>query len=176
MMSLAWPAGEPAIAWHGQIQPVPLHRPQTVQFGRNQRGARTITHPNDLAFRTELEFHWWSKRLKILEGPLAVAMEFSGSTVTRQGRRAPRPDLSNLVKAVEDAGNGVLWEDDRQIMQLAAAIRRWDRQAQPLVALWVWQIPAWPESGDPGVDRQATATAAGTPGPRSLSTVGGVGL
>lgn len=46
---------------------------------------------------------------------IAVVMEFSGNTTTRFGRPAPRPDLSNLVKNLEDTGNGVLWDDDRQI-------------------------------------------------------------
>ncbi len=31
-----------------------------------------------------------------------------------------RPDLDNLVKAVKDALNGVLWRDDSQVIELEA--------------------------------------------------------
>ena len=33
-------------------------------------------------------------------------------------RKISRPDLSNVVKSVEDALNGVIWVDDSQIVQL----------------------------------------------------------
>ncbi len=31
--------------------------------------------------------------------------------------RTSRPDWSNILKAVEDAGNGILWHDDKQLCQ-----------------------------------------------------------
>lgn len=31
-----------------------------------------------------------------------------------------KPDISNFVKLVEDAGNGILWRDDAQIVKLDA--------------------------------------------------------
>ena len=31
-----------------------------------------------------------------------------------------KPDLDNLVKLVSDAGNGILWRDDAQIVRLGA--------------------------------------------------------
>ena len=31
-----------------------------------------------------------------------------------------RPDLSNCIKLIEDCGNGLLWEDDKQIIELEA--------------------------------------------------------
>ena len=31
-----------------------------------------------------------------------------------------KPDLDNLIKLVKDAGNGILWVDDSQIVQLEA--------------------------------------------------------
>ena len=36
-------------------------------------------------------------------------------------RKISRPDLSNVVKSVEDALNGVVWVDDSQIVQLHAS-------------------------------------------------------
>ena len=36
----------------------------------------------------------------------------------------PAPDLDNMIKAVLDAGNGVLWADDRQITDIVAS-KRW---------------------------------------------------
>lgn len=145
MLSTPWPSGSPAITWRAQIQPVPNHRPRVYRGGNNQRAVRTIKPGGDAAFESELQLLWFAAGIrKPLEGVLAVVMEFSGNTVNRWGHRAPRPDLSNLIKAVEDAGNGVLWEDDRQIVQTAASIRRWDRDAAPLVALWVWSLTAWP--------------------------------
>ena len=43
-------------------------------------------------------------------------------------KRASVKDLSNLVKAVEDAGNGILWEDDRFITQLEAYKNKIDKE------------------------------------------------
>ena len=36
----------------------------------------------------------------------------------REDEHIKKPDLSNLVKAIEDAGNGILWHDDCQITRL----------------------------------------------------------
>jgi len=45
-----------------------------------------------------------------------------------------RHDLSNLVKAVEDAANGVLWADDRWIDGITALREAWDNKG---LELWV---------------------------------------
>ena len=36
-------------------------------------------------------------------------------------RKISRPDLSNVVKGVEDALNGVVWVDDSQVIQILAS-------------------------------------------------------
>ena len=34
-----------------------------------------------------------------------------------------KPDIDNLIKAILDAGNGVLWHDDNQVVSVNAAKR-----------------------------------------------------
>ena len=45
--------------------------------------------------------------------PLVLRLTFSAAT--------HRNDLSNLTKAIEDAANGVVWDDDRWIDRIEAA-------------------------------------------------------
>jgi Holliday junction resolvase RusA-like endonuclease len=52
----------------------------------------------------------------------------------RRQHHTSRPDLSNILKAVEDAGNGILWLDDRQVCEVQAAkIFGWQGEAPKLV-------------------------------------------
>lgn len=58
---------------------------------------------------------------KPLDGPLIVDIDFhlpppKRVPKDRKGRPACKPDLDNLVKAVTDACNGILWHDDGQIV------------------------------------------------------------
>lgn len=68
-----------------------------------------------------------------LEGPLELGISFRfrrPQNWSRAKREAiddglevwhtGRPDLDNLIKLVKDAGNGVLWRDDAQIVRLEA--------------------------------------------------------
>ncbi len=69
---------------------------------------------------------------KPLSGPLAVSVTFhfvppkNTSYVKKKQmlhgkiHRIERPDLSNLIKWVEDCGNGLLWEDDAQIFAITS--------------------------------------------------------
>jgi len=47
-----------------------------------------------------------------MQGHVAVAIDIVA-------KRKPRGDIDNLAGAILDAGNGVLWTDDRQIVALA---------------------------------------------------------
>lgn len=48
-----------------------------------------------------------------------------------------RPDLSNLVKLVEDALTGVAWDDDDQVVMLANPVKRFSAHAATLVRVWL---------------------------------------
>lgn len=58
-----------------------------------------------------------------LEGPLAVAFIFFLTKPKSVKREKPsvRPDLTKLIRAVEDALTGVIWKDDAQIVRQTAS-------------------------------------------------------
>ncbi len=45
-----------------------------------------------------------------------------------------RPDLDNLVKSIKDSGNGILWEDDSQIVELYAR-KLWDKEGSIVIEI-----------------------------------------
>ena len=88
-------------------------------------------------------------RRDVLRGPLALSVVF---TFTRPGchfgtgknfgklrASAPKhytktPDLSKLVRAIEDAINEVIWHDDRQVVRIDAA-KEWGEQAGCVICI-----------------------------------------
>lgn len=56
------------------------------------------------------------------QGALFVSMEFIfvKPKSAKREHHTVKPDVDNCVKAVLDNGNGILWEDDRQIIQIKA--------------------------------------------------------
>ena len=68
-----------------------------------------------------------------LTGPLSLAVSFNFKYTqrwTKPDREAAdngwepwdegKPDLDNLLKLIKDAGNGVLWSDDSQVVEVEA--------------------------------------------------------
>lgn len=131
---------EPALSWSAVIEPVPLARPRVTRYG-------TYLPDADRVYREELWMLWrlagFARRtFEPLRGDLFVALTFAGSS-------SRRPDLSNLVKAIEDAANPSndggwrgLWIDDVQIVELYARIRDWGRGVSPRIDLDIWSAAA----------------------------------
>lgn len=81
---------------------------KAIGFAARIAGAPILAGPVALDVRVVVEPpRSWSKKQR------AAAIE---------GERFPtvKPDLDNVVKLIEDALNGIAWNDDQQIVQLSA--------------------------------------------------------
>lgn len=97
---------------------MPKERPRTYhrdRYGRELKVPYTVTPAKTL--RAEEAIRWAIKSqnpgLNPTDEPVEVSVRFYGE---RLG------DIDNLAKLVLDAGNGVIWQDDRQVRLLSAAL------------------------------------------------------
>ena len=91
-------------------QPLPKQRPRVVN-GRAYTAKETREYENHVA---------WLARIAMgerppLAGPLVLEVQFR-----RTGKRTA--DLDNLIKAVTDAMNGIVYADDQQVRTLLACV------------------------------------------------------
>lgn len=110
-------------------EPVAKGRPRFAK-GRAYTPRKTRLAEDRLRAEAWVAFRSQGYRLEPQEGPLAVIAHFYCG-----GDR--KPDLDNLVKLL-DAFNGMLWRDDRQIVQLSAS--RHDRQLEPRTEIAVYRV------------------------------------
>lgn len=85
----------------------------------------------------------------LLEGPLAMnlyidmqipeskSQKWKRAALAGMQRPTTKPDLSNVVKALEDGLNGVVYADDKQIVEMSICKRY---AATPGVRVDVWQL------------------------------------
>jgi Holliday junction resolvase RusA-like endonuclease len=86
---------------------------------------------------------WQGESVSPLSGPLAAAIQFIMPDLASSKRAYPvkRPDMDNLLKGLLDCGNGIIWNDDAQIVDLKLEkryARNTDQQA-PGVLITVWE-------------------------------------
>lgn len=103
---------------------------------RHTRAGRVFTPSTTRAYERDLAWHAAAamRGREPLQGPLSVAltaiMPVPRSWPAKRRRAAlagdlmptGRPDLDNQIKAL-DAGNGILWGDDAQIVRITAEKR-----------------------------------------------------
>lgn len=115
------------------IEPVEQARPRATRFGK---GIRLYDPKKVSIFKRQLGMlarqQMLDRGLDPFDGPLEVRMEFyrpvqASLSIKERARRLSgahrptvKPDLSNYIKALEDALNGILWVDDNLIISLEA--------------------------------------------------------
>lgn len=122
------------------IEPVEQARPRAT---RMVKGIRLYDPKKVAAFKRQLGMlakqQMLDRGLEPYDGPLEVHMEFyrpvqASLSKKERARRLSgvhrptvKPDLSNYVKATEDALNGILWVDDNLIVTETAGKNYSDR-------------------------------------------------
>lgn len=93
-------------------EPVPKGRPRVANgHAYTPERTRTATEAAQWAMKRAM------KGKRPLTDDVALTLDFQG------GKAMLRADIDNLAKLVMDAGNGILWEDDRQVKVLVACKR-----------------------------------------------------
>lgn len=116
------------------IKPVPKAR---ARAGRN---GSFYTPDKTKRYETELRSIFAANNPPMFKGAVGVNLVFNLiKPVSAKFRPHPavKSDLDNLIKAVSDAGNGVLYADDAQICQLVAMKRYADKCS---VAITVFEL------------------------------------
>lgn len=112
------------------VVPVGKARARTVRQGGK---VRTFTPSKTKAFEKCIAMHGkaYMQHRDILTGPVCLTMHIrckvpeswshkrKTAALNQEIVPTTKPDTSNIVKAVEDALNGVLYVDDNQIVQLS---------------------------------------------------------
>lgn len=125
-------------------KPMGKQRARTLKTGRSYTPKETVNYETlvKLAY-SQLE------NKKYFEGPLKVYITayFSIPTSTSKGktnlmmsgkmRPTKKPDMSNIIKIIEDALNGIAYKDDCQIVEVVA-----DKfySTMPRVEVELWEV------------------------------------
>ena len=125
------------------LEPIVLRvpgRPKGKQRPRfNRSTGRVYTPAETVTFEQRVQTEWIAAgRPRLSDGPFVAMVTavyarpashlLKSGELSAAGRRAPFPmpatDLDNLAKSLLDAGNGLLYTDDRQAVELRVR-RRW---------------------------------------------------
>ena len=102
------------------LEPIPKGRPRFTRSGHAFTPARTRKFEAEAKKQAKAQY-----KGKPLEGGISIDFEFIVTRPKRPKHDYPSKvgDVSNLIKAVEDALNGVVFKDDSQVVEVVARKR-----------------------------------------------------
>lgn len=113
------------------VAPTAKGRPRVMRKG---------TYTPDKTVDAEERIKWHLRQLGAIPSgkALSVKLWFQVKPPVKIKHKYPvtRPDLDQYVKLVLDAGNGLLWEDDSQIVKLEA---HKVYAPEPMICITVWE-------------------------------------
>lgn len=107
------------------LDPVPASRPRVSKWG-------TYYGKKYTRFRKDIASFLKVTPLRLLAGPLAVGIWLYVGRPKSTKLAHPKPDVDNYAKGVMDGLNGVLWEDDSQVVSLGV-VKLWTDEEPRIV-------------------------------------------
>lgn len=102
-------------------KPVAKARPR---FGRSKSG-KPVTYTSSETRKYEQEVKTLAQVAmfgkEMLEGPVRVKITAFFNHKTKTGYHTSRPDLDNIIKAILDGLNGVIFADDSAVAEIVAS-------------------------------------------------------
>jgi len=107
------------------VKPQGQARPRAVSVNGK---ARVFKPKKDLGMEALIQVLVVDRDPPKFDGPIKLTLDFvlkRPKSVPVKKRKYPtvKPDLSNMIKLVEDACNGILYDDDKQIVNLVSTKR-----------------------------------------------------
>ena len=101
------------------VRPFGKERPRLGKYNNTYTPSKTKQN------EAELKIWICQNKPPRFKGPLKVIINFClARPATKEGRlrKYPnvKPDLDNMIKTILDAGNGLIWNDDNQIIKIEA--------------------------------------------------------
>jgi Holliday junction resolvase RusA-like endonuclease len=120
---------------------------EPIGKGRPRMTRRGVAFTPAETRHAEAEMKWWllkaieGRETPVFKGPLRVTVTFvfRRKDSVRRLHHTIKPDIDNCIKAM-DAFNGLLWEDDAQIVEISAAKVYGDQGAIELAVTQVCDV------------------------------------
>ena len=130
-------------------EPVPQARPRMTKTGHTYTPQKSRQYKEYIRL---IAAAYMAGR-KPLEGPLCLSVrayrsipksgtkQWHKDAAAGDERPVTKPDLDNYIKAVQDGLNGIVWQDDSQIVTYAAPFGKfYDDGGGPRVEVKVWRL------------------------------------